>query len=180
RYVVPEDDEARGLVGEQTTKPAPRSGGQRASSPRRLSAVSTEDELPLGTDAIEMVADDSGRGTGARADDERTVDLSPAARAVRERPATGDRASDPAVPTGDADWMATQASDRPAVRPAVTPVSGATDSATEPASAPSVPVEEHQVAEEREDATPKKGGRKGRRASVPSWDEIMFGGGRSE
>jgi hypothetical protein len=44
----------------------------------------------------------------------------------------------------------------------------------EPSSAPSAP-----TAEEAPPAS-KKAGRKNRRASVPSWDEIMFGGGQSE
>lgn len=153
RYVVAEDDDARRLVGEQPVRKAgqPRAQAPRgAAAQRRLSAVGGEDELPLGTDAIELVTgaspsrDDLGpeQLTVDESEDlsphERTVDLSRTAQEVRRRP-------DPVgTPTGDADWIATQAEVEP----------------DEPA--------------------PRKGGRKGRRASVPSWDEIMFGGGRSE
>jgi hypothetical protein len=132
RYVVAQDDEARWLVGEQQTSrkgPQPRSGG----SPRLLAAVSTEDELPLGADAIDMVNDSPVADLG-----------------------------DPAAETADADWIATGSGERaPAPEGAETPVTE-----PEPAVEESPPV--------------RKPGRKGRRASVPSWDEIMFGGGRSD
>ena len=55
RYVVAENDEAKVLTGElalpgQASPPAGRAG-------RPLSAVPTQDELPLGDDAIELVRD---------------------------------------------------------------------------------------------------------------------------
>src|SRR4051812_26997462 len=53
RYVVAEDDEARWLVGEQTPSKGPQ---PRTSGHRRLSAVGSEDEVPLGEDAIGMVS----------------------------------------------------------------------------------------------------------------------------
>jgi hypothetical protein len=80
--------------------------------------------------------------------------------------------------TGDADWMATQASDRPVAKPAAE---------AEPAPAAEVepaPEPEAEDAEPEAEAEPepvRKPARKGRgRASVPSWDEIMFGGGKQE
>jgi hypothetical protein len=151
RYVVADNDEARVLVGEQAAQAATPASG------RRLSSVGPADEeLPLGEDAIEMVADPAA--------EEQTLDLTPSIRAVRSpEPAPhGDPlADDPRTPRGDADWMATQASDRPEEPVAPQPAD------EEPAAEP---VEEQPA--------PKKTARKGRgRASVPSWDEIMFGGG---
>ncbi len=145
RYVVAEDDEARWLVGEQSRShgPQPRAGG----GPRRLSSVShDEDELPLGEDAIELVAE-------------------PPAPAP---PPYGDGG------TGDADWIATQATERPvelgseADEPDLPEVRA--DEPEQASPEPPEPVEEK----------PARRPRKGRRASVPSWDEIMFGGGTAE
>ena len=163
-YVLADNDEARVLVGEQAAA-APA----KATSGRRLSSVGPADEeLPLGEDALELVQDE-----------EPTEDLSSAVRAVRSpEPAPhGDPlAEDLTTPRGDADWMATQSTDRPAeprqpAEPTETP-------------AEETPAEESPAAEtEAEDETlpAKKPTRKGRgRASVPSWDEIMFGGGRSD
>jgi hypothetical protein len=139
RYVVAEDDEARWLVGEQSTSKGPQ---PRSAAPpgRRLSAVPADDELPLGEDAIGLVSEPE---VPEQDDDrERTADLTPATAAA-----------------GDADWIATQASDRPEpARPA--------------------PAEEEPAAEQEEPA--RKASKKRGRASVPSWDEIMFGGGKGD
>jgi hypothetical protein len=151
RYVVAEDDEARWLVGEQSASkgPQPRSA---AAPGRRLSAVPADDELPLGEDAIGLVSEPAPSEHDE--DRERTADLTQAARAVRPH------ADPPPAATGDADWIATQASDRP-----------------EPAR-PAAPAEEEPAAEQDEPA--RKQSKKRGRASVPSWDEIMFGGERRE
>jgi Protein of unknown function (DUF3071) len=143
RYVVAEDDEARWLVGEQTPSKGPQ---PRTSGHRRLSAVASGDELPLGEDAIGMVS-----------------------------------AVDPNEPTEDlsatADWIATQASERPV------PVelgSEADDADLEAQEEPGNAEHEDETApdpEGDEDAEQPRRTKKGRRASVPSWDEIMFGGG---
>ncbi|RYU11960.1 septation protein SepH [Nocardioides iriomotensis] len=148
RYVVPEDDDARRLVGEQVDA-APPAAPQATSSPaaaggatgqqRRLSAVPSDDQLPLGEDALGMVRDE------------------PAAAAPDERPES--------VHTDQADWIATQASERPAPR------KPRDELIPEPEPEPE--------AEEEQPAEPKKKGRRGR-ASVPSWDEIMFGGGKGD
>ncbi len=151
RYVVAEDDEARLLVGETTATTAqpPSDAG------RRLSAVSTDEELPLGEDAIGLVSDEATPDEATAHED--TVDLSASARSLRVAPS-----HDPGE-AGDADWIATQASERPAPAPAA----GAAE-AGEPEPEP-------------EPAPAKKAAKKGRgRASVPSWDEIMFGGGKQE
>jgi hypothetical protein len=171
RYVVAEDDEARWLVGEPSSSkgPQPRAAGGGG---RRLTAVGdADDELPLGEDAIGLVREDSG-------DDEATVELTRPARALRspEPPPHGDEL---VAPTGDADWMATQASERPEPRSTDSPddePSAAEDPEPGEAAAESEPRPEEPESEE-----PRKPARKGRgRASVPSWDEIMFGGGKQE
>lgn len=176
RYVVAEDDESRWLVGEQAAKKPPRPSGQSA---RRLAAVQGEQELPLGDDAIELVTD-APQEAGP---DERTVDLTKAARELRGE-----------APSGDADWMATQASDRPASRDddgaddrPDKAADKAADETPEPSEADTSEQHAGQAPEPAEESTEesaeepqKKAGRKGRRASVPSWDEIMFGGGRSD
>jgi hypothetical protein len=164
RYVVAEDDEARWLVGETTTSrgPQPRSGVSAAG--RRLSAVSHPDagdeELPLGEDAIGMVSEVTLDAPAPTAD-EPTEDVTAAAAAVR----------------GEDDWIATQATERPQRPRAVEP--------EQPA--PAVAVEEPEDAEDTEEApaavadeAPRRTSRKNRRASVPSWDEIMFGGGKRD
>jgi hypothetical protein len=142
RYVVAEDDEARWLVGEQSGHKGPQPRGTAPS--RRLSAVGSDDELPLGEDAIGMISADR-----ADPDEETTTDLTRAARAVRGQDPVAQAS------TADADWIATQASERPAGRDPEPEV----EATVEPQ---------------------RKQSRKNRRASVPSWDEIMFGGERRE
>ena len=221
RYVVADDEEARWLVGDRAPEQTPRR--RTPGSARRLSAVLPEEELPLGDDAIDLVTEDepaepSGQA-GHAGPDERTVDLTETRwelRRDRTGRGTTSRAARPA-PTGDADWMATQASERP-TRPArrsevapsgrtdepagpAGPADRRTDEDTEPGpgqgpagdssedmttgSAAGTAEESGEGASEAEESqpkepAPKKSSRKNRRASVPSWDEIMFGGGRSD
>ena len=138
RYVVAEDDEARWLVGEQSSRKGPQ---PRSSAPggRRLAAVSSdEDELPLGDDAIDLVREGTDEEVSA---EEHTVDLSEAARSVRTED-DGEAPRDEAAPEPE---QADARDDEPA------------------------------------DAPPRRSVKKSRgRASVPTWDEIMFGGGKSE
>jgi hypothetical protein len=155
RYVVADDDEARWLVGEQSAVKGPQP--RTTPGPRRLSAVSNDDELPLGEDAIEMVTEDPVTSAEPEAP---TEDLTATAAAVRA--------------TGDADWIATE---RPA---APTPPAG-----PEPVEPEPEPVELGSEAdgpdgadEADEEPTPRRQAKKKSRASVPSWDEIMFGGKR--
>jgi hypothetical protein len=159
RYVVAEDDEARWLIGEQSTSKGPQP--RTSSGPRRLASVDSHGddvELPLGDDAIDLVSPE-------RPDQgDPTEDLSATAAAIRG--------------TGDADWIATQANERPAAPEAEEP-------ATEPAAevdADAGPEPEAQP-DTQPDAQPdtgRRGSKKKSRASVPSWDEIMFGGGKRE
>ena len=149
RYVLAEDDEARWLVGEQTASRGPQP--RTATGPRRLSAVGADDELPLGEDAIGMVSEAPAEAPA----DDATEDLSATAAAVRG--------------TGDADWIATQASERPA------PVELGSESDDEVAEP-----DDAEPEKAPEPGAPRRSSKKGRRASVPSWDEIMFGGGKRE
>ncbi len=161
RYVIAEDDEARILLGEAVAaKPPVRGAG------RRLSAVgSADEELPLGEDAIELVND-------------------PPAAAAQPSPEPSPHGDELLDARGDADWMATQATDRPAR--AVEPASE--DDAGAPAAPASAPADEAAAEETEPEPVPepepepvRKPARKSRgRASVPSWDEIMFGGGKQE
>ena len=152
RYVLAEDDEARWLVAEPSTGAAP----QRSTGPRRLSAVDNDDaELPLGEDAIGMVSEDTGEA------------------ALGEEPTAGLSAVGAA---GDADWIATQATDRPARAELGSEadegdVSGDASADTDEVS--------DAVAGEGAVRT-RRTAKRNRRASVPSWDEIMFGGGTQE
>jgi hypothetical protein len=159
RYVVAQDDDARWLVGERTsTAPATEPAEPTHPADPEPAAASHSDQLPLGDDAIELV-------TGARA-------------AAPERPA-------------EDDWMITQATERtapPTPQPRGTveePAETLFDAPLPEESSPAAEqVVEPQQAEEpppaeKTPAKPKKSS-KSRRASVPSWDEIMFGSGKGE
>lgn len=163
-YVTVENDHARWLVGEISTRPARAEAGPAATTGttrRRLSAVPAE-ELPLGDDALEMLAGDKGTpaeapGDVARAHDE-TADLSealPVEAFLRDE--SDDRGEgEPTTPpeTDKAPGTVGEAAD------------AATDTTTDDAG--------------RTEA-PRRPVRKSRgRASVPSWDEIMFGGGSGD
>lgn len=114
-FVTSEDVDARWLVGESVSASAQELSEVEQTPIRRLSAVPAE-ELPLGEDAIELVAESEPSPAETTLDLTEVID--PAAAAVEEEP-------DPAA-------------DEPAAR---------------------------------------RPARKARgRASVPSWDEIMFGG----
>ncbi|MGZ4489370.1 MAG: septation protein SepH [Nocardioidaceae bacterium] len=191
RYVVAEDDEARWLVGEPTQSRAaqPRPDAFDSPGPRRLSTVGFEDaELPLGEDAIGMVTDDPDAGSitaAARADldrdrtdEERTEDLTRTAAALRG-------VTDLAAARGDADWMATQASERPAVRvpeqaPEESPEPSPGDAPEHVEQASAGQPEQPEQPEEPEQPARRPVKKSRGRASVPSWDEIMFGGGKRD
>lgn len=163
RFVVADNDDARALTGELTGT------GTAAPAPRRLTSLAGghDQDLPLGDDAIELVRD--------------------------REPEPFD------VPTGDADWMRADGAapveepvgepgpseDEPEQAPVGEEPDSATEDTTEIAVAAADPdvvaeeVEEPELdlgVEPQETAAQKSAKRKGR-ASVPSWDEIMFGGG---
>jgi hypothetical protein len=150
RYVVADNQEARLLTGEATHTPADAPA-------RRLSSVPDDrtrpdDELPL---ADHELGDDA-------------IEL------VRDRSGSGpdDRTADELTADhGDADWIARADRAREddevdGAAPVDEPVGDAVEATTE-------------VTSDDEAARPTKSHKKGR-SSVPSWDEIMFGGGNGE
>jgi hypothetical protein len=194
RYAVPDDDEARWLVGEQTTAAAAHPGV------RRLAAVDHFDIAPdHGADSYEAGFEQAlsvARETERRV--ERPIERQPDRHAERyvdrhpeppvERPVDRHRPvvdhrprvvppveDDPVLPDVEVaapparphvvrpgpgpDEEETVALDRPAAEPEA--------SAAGPATGPA----EDKPAEEPK----KRTRRKNQRASVPSWDEIMFG-----
>jgi hypothetical protein len=194
RYVVPDDDEARWLVGERDAR-----AGAPDTGPRRLSAVGDDQELPLGEDAIGMVS----------AAPVATADADWMLTQATDRPETWTTTRDARTGTVPADGGdaatespaadAADAADDGAVVGAV--VDDAADEPTLPGTDPTTdgaaPHDQEQqpreadVPEQQEastDATEeaprqprRRATKKSRgRASVPSWDEIMFGGGRSD
>jgi hypothetical protein len=159
RYSLADDDEAKWLTGERqsTSKgPQPREGGHGAE--RRLSAVRDGDDLLT-------LSDDEHRqgGAGDRDDDELSDDLTAVVRAVREAPEqVDDRMPDPQ------DAPEPEAVTAPAPAPSIeeeqessTDESVVSDESRGPADTPTEPTPERK--------------RRTKRASVPSWDEIMFG-----
>ncbi len=187
RYVVAEDEESRWLVGERQAAEAagPVPASPSAVTGRRLSAVPSR-QLPLGDDAIELVtgqrppADlldtvesgpagaEPGAGTGSHSRqeaeapvfEESTVDLTEPLNAVR----TASAATAPA------------ASETPASPPAA-PAAGPEPDALFDAPAP---LEEPDQAAAPGEQKDRRSARSRGRASVPSWDEIMFGSSRGE
>lgn len=145
-FVVVDDEDARWLVGEAVPSPAPARDDLRSQRERRLTSVS-QDELPLGDDAIELVSDEPFDGDEPV---EAFLDDSPAS----DDPALREEAREAADSEPD-----------PVPDPAPEPVEAARE--TEPSVADEAPA--------RRTVQKKKG-----RASVPSWDEIMFGGPNSD
>ncbi|WP_162794369.1 septation protein SepH [Nocardioides houyundeii] len=165
-YVTVDDDDARWLVGEATAA-VETDAPSAPETPvrRRLSSVPT-DELPLGDDAIELVSEDPApehedRQRQARVDheDDATMDLTDSLplEGLDESPAGEpgqDPRKDPARETGR-------------------------ETGADPAAADAAPAEEPASAKPEE--APRRPVKKSRgRASVPSWDEIMFGGGTGD
>ena len=157
-FVPVDADAARWLVGDV---PAPSSGSPAPAAPaaddlaaarqRRLSSVGT-DELPLGDDAIEMVTTDRAPAPADSSDDAESAN-----EATAELTALGIEQPVEAYLEGTDDAPADHAD--------------AGSSTEEPAG----PASEPAAAEPRSKPARKRG-----RASVPSWDEIMFGGGKND
>ena len=157
RYVLPDDDDARWLLGQQSSShgPQPREPGQT----RRLTSVPTEGALLLD-------------------DDEQTADLTEHVAGLREpltEPAAGDDdmtalADVISAPAAEPATVDAEAEDgEPVEVPGEEPASNepADEGPPEPVAAPA--------------PAARRGGRKERRKpSVPSWDEIMFGKGSAE
>jgi hypothetical protein len=161
-YVTADNDDARWLLGEsvEVAEAAEGTDDLRRARQRRLSAV-PEDELPLGVDAIELVSetppDDDRDRLGAEQPLEAFLtDEPPADDETELREEAADAAARDTGSSSPAD------SEQPRL-----PEEPASAAAEEPASepAPEPPPSRRPVKKSRG------------RASVPSWDEIMFGGG---
>jgi hypothetical protein len=158
RYSLADDDEAKWLTGErQSTRkgPQPREGGGREGE-RRLSSVRTGDDL------LSLPGDD-----GFDDEDEQTDDLTAVVRAVAEP------GREPAGADGDVD-VADSIIGVATIEPETDPGDGPQ---TVPAAPPDEPVVEAAATPDQPvvGLVPERRRRAARRASVPTWDEIMFG-----
>ncbi len=146
-YVVAEDDDARWLIGDRSATPAapPAPDDLEQVRRRRAAALDEPDQLPLGDDAIHLVAPES------------LPDLHD--EAPTQVPGEAVRAdAEPGQPE-----PAPSSQDEPAP---------AARETTEPPAAQQTPPEHV------DEPAARKPARKRGRASVPSWDEIMFGGSK--
>jgi hypothetical protein len=182
-YVTAENDDARWLIGESL----PVAHGDEArddlsrARERRLGTVE-EDELPLGDDAIELVSEPpppvpepvAPEPVGSEpAPQEAAPGRSAAARDDRfgaDQPLEAFLDVEPA-PSADA-GLREEAADAAALD----------DEGPDEPATPSAAGSESEAEPEPEEApAPRRPVRKSRgRASVPSWDEIMFGGGNND
>lgn len=146
-YVVAEDDDARWLIGDRSATPAapPAPDDLEQVRRRRAAALDEPDQLPLGDDAIHLVAPESLPDL----DDE----------APGQTPGEAVRAD--AEPGQPEPAPSSQDEAAPAARETTEP----------PAAQPAAP-------EHVDEPAARKPARKRGRASVPSWDEIMFGGSK--
>ncbi|MFS3129605.1 septation protein SepH [Nocardioides sp. Bht2] len=169
-YVVADDDDARWLVGEPVHRPeapAPRDDLARFREARQ----SIDDALVDGADDADQASHDADT-------------LGADALALVQQPA--EATAEPVEPAGDADEPTIDLSETvraagkaplQAAPPAEAPAIG-----TAPANEPAGATAEANDSVEEEPAAkpaPRKANRR-KRASVPSWDEIMFGGGKQE
>ena len=162
-YVVAEDDDAHWLLGEVADEPAAVQDGETAPSDdlttarrRRLSAV-PPDELPLGEDALELVNEDPApRAFEATPDENAALGAEAPLEAYLD---------DPVDDTADTTTTAAVTDE--------TDLGDAGDSAD-------AEVDESDDDHPHEPPSRKPVKKTRGRASVPSWDEIMFGGGGSQ
>jgi hypothetical protein len=163
-YCITENDDARWLVGDLVEKaPAPPAEEPRDElrKARERRRPHRGEELPLGDDVLELVNEEPPAPAPAP---------EPVARAEAEAEAGAEERTVDLGETAAAVRKA-GARDDVALEPTPEPLA---EAAPEPSrDEPAEPVE---AVEEKPRPRPKKKGR----ASVPSWDEIMFGGGKSE
>jgi hypothetical protein len=192
RYSVADDDEAKWLTGEkQSSSHGPQPRGGRPGE-RRLSAVPDGDDL-LSLSAEEPVESDDDLDAVMRAVQDTTDDTTPASTDDElETPSGMDEeleagATEPGVDTskratpgddaderGDVEADEAAAEIGTAAEPGTTEPPTDTPDADEPARKDTPAASNRETEPETEtEPTPRK--RRQRRASVPSWDEIMFG-----
>jgi hypothetical protein len=171
-YVVADDDDAHWLLGEVPDAPAepgaPAAAGRDDLSTarrRRLSAV-PPDELPLGEDALELVSEPHQPAPDQLGADQPGADQPGADQLGAEQPVEAyldETHTDSDESETDSDDTATQAAG-----------AGATDDSDRSNDG-------NESDHTRHEPPSRKPVKKTRgRASVPSWDEIMFGGGAEE
>jgi hypothetical protein len=158
RYVVADNDDARMLTGELRSPDGAATPAARPQA-RRLSSVQhTQDELPLGDDAIELVRD------------------------AREPEAVEQSAPqpDPIADTADADWLGSPveptAEDVPLIEEPVQAPDFEDPTAASGEDETADPAESEDTVDSEDTVEVKGSSRRKGRSSVPSWDEIMFGG----
>jgi hypothetical protein len=168
RYNVAQDDEARELIGEA---PLNRSPELRAvgGAERRLAAVPDGGDLPASLPEEEGT-DDLTAVVRAISDTDESAD--PPAQVL---PAQPPPAAAEVVESGPAVTVDSDGYPRPDVGPDVAAVE---QPSTEqlPATTEAGPASEVPVAEPAAERSPERRRRAAKRASVPSWDEIMLGG----
>jgi hypothetical protein len=182
-YVTADNDDARWLLGESFTVAQSDEvrDDLRSARERRLSPVG-EEELPLGDDAIELVSEpgpvvDPDTGPPAGSADEAPAPAAPAVngddRFGGDQPLEAFLDVEPAAPLEEEAALREDAADAAALD---TPRTG--DSAE---GAGAAGADGETEPEPDEAPAPRRPVRKSRgRASVPSWDEIMFGGGKND
>jgi hypothetical protein len=156
RYSIAEDDEAKWLTGEkQSTSKGPQPREVARPGDRRLSAVpDTEgaaDSDEMGSDDLLSLADDSD-------------DLTAVVRAVNR-----------AEPDEDLSATTETDDDSSTDEVADAPVEAELEAEQEPDSSAGETAVDSGPREPETEPTPERKRRAGRRASVPSWDEIMLG-----
>ncbi|MBS42087.1 MAG: hypothetical protein CMH83_02685 [Nocardioides sp.] len=154
-FVVLDDDDARWLVGETlppAAAPAPTEDDLSTRRRRRLAALPVEGEageaaLPLGDDALDLLAEETRSAEVPVPAAQPTAETT---STVPDAPAAAEPAAAPAARSGTATDEVGQ--------------TGQTGQTDEDDDAPATPATRRPVQKRRG------------RASVPSWDEIMFGG----
>ena len=186
-FVVADDDDAKWLVGEPVDRPA----AQRQPRQRRLSAVPA-DELPLGEDALELVADEPGGPTDTPdATDPSGTDAADGGDTSDTADASGEERSGEGGSSflasaferqnAEADETAGEQAPDTGGAAGSGPSEEADDQVVDGASPVDAEEVHHATPAEEEPAAPRRSVSKKRgRASVPSWDEIMFGGGKGD
>jgi hypothetical protein len=164
-YVTADNDDARWLLGElvDDAEAAEGSDDLRRARQRRLSSV-PEDELPLGVDAIELVSETPPGDDRDRLGSEQPLEAFLTDEPPADETGLREEAADAAArDTGSAEVP--DDSEQPEL-PEVGEESEQSAPAATEEPAPEPPPTRRPVKKSRG------------RASVPSWDEIMFGGGK--
>ena len=170
------------LVAQYAVSGSPRRAEFTYDQPGRYVVADNQEARLLTGEATSTPAGGSSPGrrlssvpSASAADDELPLG-DDAIELVRDRDRSPDAVDEPDLEDrGDADWIAEPHED---TGPIERPVDGAApvDEPTPPAEVAEPP---EATAEPTEDTKPVKPHKKGR-SSVPSWDEIMFGGGKGE